>query len=204
MAKIFGIEETELENLPDEIKSSLKAANADAEAKEARLAAIEAKLNGDGDDKNKKPPTNDKKWSDVDAGTEMLLQNRCDMILMRMLNDSDPFIATSVKLFEKEIRENLELSHPTARAQEPFVRNVIDMVKGRHMAEILADVNKNPNERKYGSFFVEGASGNHNNNAPQKSLTQRLSDEQRKAAKMFGIAEEDYAKELDSIGALGA
>jgi hypothetical protein len=205
MAKIFGIEETDFDTLPDEIKNALRNAQTDQEARDARLAAIEAKLNGDGggDDKNKNNNQPANKWG-IDAGTEMLLQNRCDMILMRLLNDSDQMVKTAVKLFEKEIRDNLELSNPNYRAQEPFVRNVIDMVKGRHMAEIIADINKAPGERKYGDFFVEGASGGNNNRNPQKSLAERLTNEQCKAAKLFGITDEDYAKELDSMGALGA
>lgn len=209
MAKIFGIEEADFDNLPDEVKNALKNAQTEQEARDARLAAIEAKLNGDGggDDKNKQTPasTPQRRWQDVDAAAEMLLQNRCDMILMKLLNDKDQMLATAVRLFEDEIRKNLEDSHPSLRAQEPFVRNVIDMVKGRHMTEIIADMNKAPGERKFGQFFVEGGSNNAGGrNNPQRSLVDRLDEEQRKAAKLFGLSLEDYAKQLEEMGALGA
>lgn len=189
MAKIFGIEEEEFNELPETVKNSLKAADASATATEARLLEIETRLKP-----KEEPPKNEpvvSQWNPpVSQMDEMNYDNRMDVILMNFKTDKNPTTSTCVNLFEDEIRENLKKSHPSLRAGREYVKTIIDLVAGRHLAEITQDIRSGGS--KYNGLFVESGGGGSTHTPTPKTAAEQLTPEERAMADKIGVSYEIF------------
>lgn len=193
MALIYGIEEAEYEELPAVVKNSIKKSFEDKEALELRLKKLEDGVQAP---PNNDPPPVDPKaiiWNPpVSQMEEMNYDNRMDVILMGMKQDNDPTLSTCVRKFEEEIRTNLGKSHPAHRAQHGYVKNIINMVAGQHLAEITQDIRSNGGQ--FAGLFVEGAG----NGGPirEKILTpaESLTPEEKAMADRIGVTYEVFAE----------
>lgn len=194
MAQIFGIEEEEYNELPETVKNSLKAADAANQATEARLKKIEEGLAPKEPEPVVVAPT---KWnppvSDMD---EMNYDNRMDVIIMGFKSSNDAMTRTCLASFEDEVRDNLKKSHPFQRSQQTYVKTIIDLVAGRHLAEITQDIRSGGS--KFNSLFTEsGGSGGGNSNIPPKTATEQLTPEERAMADKLNVSHEIF---LESRG----
>lgn len=73
-----------------------------------------------------------------------------------------------------------------------LIRNIYDMVVGRHLDEIRVDTDKR--EGKYNIFASGGPNRISNDNNPNKKPEDLLTPEELKAAKSFDMTPEEYAK----------
>lgn len=210
MAKLFGsIEETELDDLPEPVKNAIKAAALDAEETTAikeRLQTIEDKLKGkgegEGEGNNPSTTPTTSKWNPpVTPLEEINFNTSCDVLLLRLAKDKDVTIGAAINLFEGEIRSDLQKSHPRVRADETYVRNIINLVKGRHLAEIITYIKNPENEqgKQFHSFFVESGSGGTPPKPPAKNAAELLTPDEKKAAERWGMSYEDYAKSKEAL-----
>lgn len=198
MAKLFdAIEEEDLDSLPQALVDTLRAA--DAQTKQAATLAQEVEaLKAQLAAKNEPPP----QQQGTMTADQILADTRFDMMLMNLRNGDDRKVSTAVKLFNKQIRDAVKDVAPAAKMSEPFVMNVINMIIGQHMNEIISDIRKTDGTSQYAAF-VETGSGALPSGVT-RTLVERLTDDQKASAKKMGIDPEAYAKELDEIGALGA
>lgn len=200
MAKLFGkIEDTDLADLPQVVKDALVAADAEKVATDARIAALEDKLNATNPpNKDDTSPTNS---SAPVTAESMMYDTRSDIILMRMRESDDKLTAMAVKMFETEIRADLAKSSPQLRADETYITNLVNLAKGRHMSEVLDAVRKQDAASPYASLFTEGSGGNPPA-PPVNDPVKLLTDEHKRAADRMGISHADYAANLKEFGAI--
>lgn len=199
MAKLFGqIEDTEIADLPESLQNIIKASSAEAE-KSAGLAEQIAELQ-----KRMKPAEEppEKPDNELDAAAlqaVMIYDTRMETILTRYRSSKDKMDSTCLELFEDEIRDNLGKSAPQLRADAAYVKNIIDLVKGRHLQEIIAALKANDQTSRYNSLFTESGGSGSKSAPPAKNLAEGLSAEEKKAADSYGIDHETYAKSLAEV-----
>ena len=193
---VLGISDEDFAELPDSVQTALKAQEAAQNANNATLTELQNKVEeltkGKPPKGEEPPPTN--KWNPpVSPFEEMNYNNRCDIILMNFKNDTmQPVLGACVKLFENEIRESLSKSHPMYLADKVYIKNVIDMVAGRHTAEITSDIRGNGG--KFASLFTESGSGGPNapSDGKSKKPEDNMTPEEKKAADSWGISYEKW------------
>jgi hypothetical protein len=78
-----------------------------------------------------------------------------------------------------------------------LIRNIYDMVVGRHLEEIRIDTDKK--DGKYNLFQSGGANRVTDNSIPSKKPEDLLTPEEEKAAAAFGLTKEDYAKQKGTM-----
>lgn len=100
--------------------------------------------------------------------------------------------AREYTLWGKELDEIIT-KHPNLadKGNPEFYTNIVNIVKGRHMSEVLEA------ERKGQSLFTEGASGAHVGGSSESNLN--LSKQQLDAAKRMGMKPEEFAENYNAI-----
>jgi hypothetical protein len=197
MPIVMGIddESAEFQELPETVQKALRASQAEAD-KNAQLEERLAKL--EGVKKEEEPPPQNQpvqnKWG-MNAEQEMSYNTRSDVILMRLLQGNDKQTAAAIRLFEPEILDALKNSHPAHRAQEKYVENIVNLVKGRHLSEITADIRANG-----GKFdaFVESPTGG-NPPPPVIDPVSQLTPEEARAADKWGVPRDKFAARLKEV-----
>lgn len=200
MAKYFGtITDEELAELPESVQKAIKDGSATAD----EVATLKTQLQELKDNPHApKPPViapETPKWNpSVTADQELLCDTRMEQHLMNFKTGRDKTQAVAVQLFEEEIRKSLNTSHPFNRSSIDYVRNIVDLVKGRHMQEILADIANTSGERKFAAF-TETANGNGGDVQVIKKGGESLTAEQKKAADQWGMSHDEYAASFAEV-----
>lgn len=102
-------------------------------------------------------------------------------------------------IFESEIKEEWDKYPPQFKVNpDALIKNIYDMVRGRHQEEVLTDTNKK--EGKYNLVQAGGTTRvNNNGNTSVAKPEDSLTVEQLKAAKSFGMTPEEYAKQMGDL-----
>lgn len=202
MALYFGtITEEELAELPASVQKSIKDGSATADQVETLKKELQDLKDNPPAPKPPVVAPEAPKWNPaVTADQELLCDTRMEQHLMNINSGRDKTQAVAVQLFGDDIRKSLMTSHPFNRSSIEYVKNVVDLIKGRHMQEILADIANTSGERKFAAF-TETANGNGGSNevGAKKAGGETLTAEQKKAADQWGMSYDEYATSFAEV-----
>lgn len=201
MAQIYGMEQEEFDELPKGVQASVKMAHEQA-AENIKLTERIAEL-----EKTTKPvvvtevnenPGPHNNWK-LEPFVVMGYETRRDQLLDQVQNGVDKKLAVAVRKYRTEILELLNQNHPGNWSNPAFIQSAVNITVGKHLTEILAEVKAGTND-----WFTETGGGAGNNNDPNaaKNYDTLLSDDQKKAAKNFGLTNEMYYNSLKEMGVL--
>jgi hypothetical protein len=138
--------------VPDEVKATLKNAATEAKATNETLTTLNntvASMQTELTTLKAKPPET---LTDAQKAVNLSLEGKRDMILFRFCQDNDKL--KDFRLYEQQIRKNLEGSPLELQANEQYILNVYFMIRGMNVDKIVNEVKKGE-----GAYFSETPSG---------------------------------------------
>lgn len=199
MAQIYGMEQEEFDELPKGVQASVKLAheqqaeNVKLQERIAELEKVTVKPEVKVVDENPGPHNN---WK-LEPYVIMGYETRRDQLMDQLQNGEDKKLAIAIKKYRAEILTLVNQNNPGNWANPAFIQNAASIVVARHLSEILAEVKAGTND-----WFTEtgGAANNAGDQNGVKDFNKLLTDEQKKAAKNFGLTLEQYYDSLKEIG----
>lgn len=204
MALIYGMSEEDFNDLPAHLQTALKTSFESGEATKTEIEALKKQVA----DAATAAATKDKVVVDDNPGPAngwklephilMSYQTRRDQILSNLLMGDDKRTAVCIKKFRKDITDTLDKSHPQYYSNEQYIQNVINMIIGQHINEIVNEVRAGTGN----DYFTETGSATGGEGGAKKKAEDILDADQLKAAKNFGFTPEQYLENLKSVGVL--
>ena len=102
-------------------------------------------------------------------------------------------------MLEEEIKKEWDMFPVAAKGGDPMrlIKNLYDMVKGRHLDEIMTDTNK-----RDGKFNLVGTGGSGRSQTIEGKVTEKsveLTADEKATAKKWGVTEEAYQKTKEGM-----
>jgi len=104
-------------------------------------------------------------------------------------------------MFEEEIKKEWDAYPLNAKGADPdkLIKNLYDLVRGRHVDDIMTDTNKKEGKYNFVQSGASGGTGASGNKGPQTKPEDLLTPEELKQAARFDMTPAEYAEQKGKL-----